>query len=305
MLSSQLPASPDMGSPLPPVANSASNFGQGLMGGSQQPAFGSGPPLSARSFGAPGGPGAGGLSGLGRTAAPPSNVGMASGEQVTPSTDQRLSGVISNVVSLMQEFEALRPQLSRLPQQAFSRIAQQGQDLNDRFVALQRRGASIAGDGSVSMLERDAHEYAGAMEAFYKDQSVFVDQAKQAVQSIVGGMGPTGGALGGVGLNSASLSGSNQGGALNGGGLGAAGFNAGGFAGSGLSGAGLGGAGLPSRSGFGPSPFGSPAPGAFSGLGGGFQSSPNQMGTAGSMVPPTTGLGGFATAQLDASSVLR
>merc|ERR1719373_1319892 len=146
--------------------------------------MGGGASLSAPSFGTPSG-------------------GAASNDgRVTSATDQRLGAVISKVVARMQEFESLKPQFSRLPQQVFSQIAQKGQQLNDRFVALQQQGASIAGDGSVQMLERDASAYAADMELFYSDQSAFVEGAKRTVQ-YGGNSGLTHTGLGGASLGSA------------------------------------------------------------------------------------------------------
>jgi len=127
---------------------------------------------STTSFGSPlGSPG-----GLGASA-------QTAGARVTPATDRRLSDVISKVVARMQEFEAMKPQLSRLPREVSAVVAQQGQELNDRFVALQQRGVAIAGDGSVTMLEQDASFLASEMERFHKDQLPFVEGAEQALQS--------------------------------------------------------------------------------------------------------------------------
>merc|ERR1712232_533495 len=90
---------------------SAGSFG----GGS---AFASNAPQPRASFGSPSFSD-GGNAGLG-------TANHRSGGQVTPATDQRLSAVISQVVARLQEFEGLRPQLGRLPQHIFSRVAQQG-----------------------------------------------------------------------------------------------------------------------------------------------------------------------------------
>jgi hypothetical protein len=144
--------------------------------------------------------------GMGGSAMPTGLPGMsqtAAGGRVTPATDGRLSNVISKIVARMQEFEGLKVQFSRLPQQTFSSIAQRAQALNNRFVALQQIGTRIAGDGSSPMLESDALSYAAEMEAFHTDQAAFVDEAKRVVHS--GGLGFAGGGMVGAPLGSATL----------------------------------------------------------------------------------------------------
>lgn len=125
------------------------------------------PPLSSSGFGA--------------------TPGAAAGTEgrITPATDRRLQAVIERVVSRMQEFEGLKSQLSRLPQQMFAQIAQRAQLLHDRFLVLQQQGATIAGDGSVPMLERDANQYTSDMESSSRsNQHLLIKPSRQ--QLVVG-----------------------------------------------------------------------------------------------------------------------
>lgn len=173
-----------LGSQLPMSGGSATGLGQGALGAASGVPFAAGGasalssgappsmPQSAASFGSP----LGSAGALGASA-------QTAGARVSPATDKRLSDVISKVVARMQEFEAIKPQLGRLPREVFAKVAQQGQELNDRFVALQQRGVAIAGDGSVTMLEQDASFLASEMERFHKDQLPFVEGAKEALQS--------------------------------------------------------------------------------------------------------------------------
>lgn len=236
--------------PPPQAAMPSASLGGGSFGnGGATSSFGGGglPPLSSSTFGtAPGGPmGGGALPPLSSNTfgAPPGGLGMGaqamgSGGRITPETDKRLSAVIEKLTKRMQEFEAIKPHLSRLPQQVFTQISQHGQQLNDRFMVLQQRGGAMVGDGSVPMQETDAMAYTLEMEAFQQDQAAFVDQAQQAVRS-GGGLGSTPGA---GPLGSASL--------------GSAGLPAAGFGAAGLGGPGLGSASLPSGAN---SNFGSPS----------------------------------------------
>eukprot|EP00928_Gymnodinium_smaydae_P018166 TRINITY_DN16915_c0_g1_i1.p1 TRINITY_DN16915_c0_g1~~TRINITY_DN16915_c0_g1_i1.p1 ORF type:complete len:615 (+),score=121.37 TRINITY_DN16915_c0_g1_i1:34-1845(+) len=116
--------------------------------------------------------------------------GVAAGT-VTPATDSRLSAAVKSVIDLMQEFERMKPQLTRLPPQVLDRIANNGQVLHERFVALQQRGTVLAGNSAMpkQMSEQDALAYATDMEAFHKDQVQFVENARQSVQGSAGAGG--------------------------------------------------------------------------------------------------------------------
>eukprot|EP00928_Gymnodinium_smaydae_P044992 TRINITY_DN30032_c0_g1_i1.p1 TRINITY_DN30032_c0_g1~~TRINITY_DN30032_c0_g1_i1.p1 ORF type:complete len:608 (+),score=146.69 TRINITY_DN30032_c0_g1_i1:52-1824(+) len=200
-----------------PVGGGASGFG-GVGGFGAPPPLGaaSAPPLGAATapplgaaavppFGAAGPtPGVGFGAGGARFGADTGIGGAGGAGQVTPATDRRLSEVVRRVTDTMSEFEGLRPQIGRLPAQAFDVVARQGQQLQDRFAALQQRGAQLAGDGTRPMSERDASSFAADMEDFQRDQAAFVDQTRQAIAS--GGGGAVGGAFGGAGLPPASPS---------------------------------------------------------------------------------------------------
>lgn len=121
--------------------------------------------------------------------------------QVTPETDRRLSAIIEKVIRLMQEFQGLAPQLSRIPQQVLAPLANMGTSLDTRFRELQRRGSEIAGDNTRPMTEKDASQYLKDMEAFHSEQERYVEQAKQALQAAPAqGLG-----AGGLSLGSARL----------------------------------------------------------------------------------------------------
>lgn len=130
---------------------------------------------------------AGNVAGVGGSA---SQVGSG---RMTTATDQRLSAVISKVAAKVQEFEAVVPQFNRLPQQLFSQMAQQAQDLHGRFIGLQKRSEMLVGDGSVPMAENDGHMLSSELESFFNDQFAFVEVARQALQS-PGGNTPLGSA---------------------------------------------------------------------------------------------------------------
>lgn len=121
--------------------------------------------------------------------------------QVTPETDRRLSAIIEKVIRLIQEFQGLAPQLSRIPQQVLAPLANMGTSLDTRFRELQRRGSEIAGDNTRPMTEKDASQYLKDMEAFHSEQERYVEQAKQALQAAPAqGLG-----AGGLSLGSARL----------------------------------------------------------------------------------------------------
>jgi len=120
---------------------------------------------------------------------------------VTPTTDRRLSAVIKKVVDQMQEFESMKQRIQQLPPQILQNIAAQGERLHQRFVALQQRGAAIAGDGTNPMQESDASLYADDMESFYQEQSAYVTHAKEALHN---GPGKFAGSQFTNGLNSAT-----------------------------------------------------------------------------------------------------
>eukprot|EP00929_Paragymnodinium_shiwhaense_P078109 TRINITY_DN40417_c0_g1_i1.p1 TRINITY_DN40417_c0_g1~~TRINITY_DN40417_c0_g1_i1.p1 ORF type:complete len:695 (-),score=161.17 TRINITY_DN40417_c0_g1_i1:82-1968(-) len=295
-------AGPGLGGTLPSSSGLGGGLGGGLgaglgggLGGAA-PLSGSGlgglPPLgsSSGSMAAPGfnmgGP-AGGAMPSG--AMPGGSIpGGAVPGQVTPSTDQALSAVINRVVATMQEFEGMKPRIGQMAPQALQTVAQQGQALHERFLALQQRGSRLAGDGTRPMLETDARSYADEMEAFHQDQTRFVEATKQALQS-AGSCGLGGGGLGG-GL----------GGALGGGALGA-GF--GGGLGGGLAGGLAGGLGGASGLGAAPPPVAGRSPFAGSKISG-FGESPsagrtcNSLGSFGSAGPSQLGGGAFGPAGL-------
>ncbi|CAE7201276.1 unnamed protein product [Symbiodinium pilosum] len=103
--------------------------------------------------------------------------------QVTPATDAKLSGMIDKVIRLMQEFQSLVPQLTRVSQQAIAPLANVGASLDTRFRELQRRGNDIAGDTTRPMTENDASEYLHELEAFYAEQERYVEQVKEMLKS--------------------------------------------------------------------------------------------------------------------------
>merc|ERR1712217_174776 len=83
----------------------------------------------------------------------------------------------------MQEFERLRPQVTTLPPQALQLVAQIGEQLQQRFSALQQRGSIIAGDGRRPMMESEASSYTTDMEAFQAELAQHLDRTKQMIQS--------------------------------------------------------------------------------------------------------------------------
>lgn len=111
---------------------------------------------------------------------------MDASSAVTPSTDQRLQVAIKAVVDGMQRFEALHPQLRSLPEQVFASIATRGQQLHEEFLALQRLGVEVAGDGRTPMLESNALPYAERLETFAAAQASFVQDAEVAVRGASG-----------------------------------------------------------------------------------------------------------------------
>mmetsp|Transcript_96749 Transcript_96749/g.311831 ORF Transcript_96749/g.311831 Transcript_96749/m.311831 type:complete len:483 (+) Transcript_96749:2678-4126(+) len=182
------------------VEDSLRNSGGGgrQMGsfGSSSPGFGGAggvPPVSPgmpqRAFAASGGFGGAGAAGVGAGS-------------ITPATDQSLSGVIQQLTDLMQEFQAMRPQISQLPPSRLAPVGQQGEVLDERFRQLQLRGAAIAGDGTQPMMEADAVPYLAELENFAQEQRAYVDTIKQVVRGAGGHAAPTswGGAGGGGGL---------------------------------------------------------------------------------------------------------
>mmetsp|Transcript_96750 Transcript_96750/g.311847 ORF Transcript_96750/g.311847 Transcript_96750/m.311847 type:complete len:437 (+) Transcript_96750:2678-3988(+) len=143
------------------VEDSLRNSGGGgrQMGsfGSSSPGFGGAggvPPVSPgmpqRAFAASGGFGGAGAAGVGAGS-------------ITPATDQSLSGVIQQLTDLMQEFQAMRPQISQLPPSRLAPVGQQGEVLDERFRQLQLRGAAIAGDGTQPMMEAMQRRPPGAV----------------------------------------------------------------------------------------------------------------------------------------------
>eukprot|EP00747_Dinoflagellata_sp_TGD_P082140 gnl/TRDRNA2_/TRDRNA2_161578_c0_seq6.p1 gnl/TRDRNA2_/TRDRNA2_161578_c0~~gnl/TRDRNA2_/TRDRNA2_161578_c0_seq6.p1 ORF type:complete len:563 (+),score=122.04 gnl/TRDRNA2_/TRDRNA2_161578_c0_seq6:74-1762(+) len=181
-------------SPVPPSQRGAASSGQGASAFSSS-GFGRAPPCGGLGGALPGA-----TAGLGGAAAGLGGAlpGAAAGT-VTPATDQRLSSVIKRVVEVMNEFEAMKPSINRLAPQQLQFVAERGQQLHERFVSLQQRGSSIAGDGSRPMRESDALSYATDMEAFHQDQVGFVEQTKQALQGADGGAAVAGGGLGSAG----------------------------------------------------------------------------------------------------------
>jgi len=111
-------------------------------------------------------------------ASPPSVPG-----QVTPATDAKLSAVIDKVIRLMQEFQGIVPQLSRVSQQAIAPLANVGASLDTRFRELQRRGNEIAGHSSRPMKEKDASEYLRELETFHAEQERYVEQVREILKS--------------------------------------------------------------------------------------------------------------------------
>lgn len=118
------------------------------------------------------------------------------GGQISPATDRRLSAIIKQVVDTMQDFESMKPQVAKLPAHLVDPIARAGNGLHSQFMALQQRGAAMAGDGTKPMAEADASSYAHAMESFHKEQRTFVDNAKAALQSSQGAAPSASGQLG-------------------------------------------------------------------------------------------------------------
>jgi len=240
-----------LGGGLPPA--SVGGFGGGGLPPASVGGFGGGgggatglPPASVGGFGG-GQAGAGGLGG-GFGGGPLGGGSAGAAGAVTPATDRQLSAVIKAVTDLMQDFQSQKPAISRLPPQVLQPLAQTGQQLHERFVALQQRGALLAGDGTKPMSEADASAYTADMTAFYQDQVVYVNSVKQSLQSQGGGgagIGSTG-LGGGFGLGAGFAAGPAGGGGF-GAGAGAAfgtsqgagagspeGFGVGGFGGAGF-----------------------------------------------------------------------
>lgn len=120
--------------------------------------------------------------------------------QVTPTTDAKLSAVIDKVIRLMQEFQGILPQLSRVSQQAIAPLANVGTSLDTRFRELQRRGNEIAGDSSRPMKEIDASEYLRELETFHAEQERYVEQVREILKS-----NPSSGAPGAPGAGAGIL----------------------------------------------------------------------------------------------------
>eukprot|EP00435_Cladocopium_sp_Y103_P014311 s5351_g3.t1 len=182
------------------AAPSSSGY-QGMLGSRLSPAAPAGAQAGA-SFGSlpAGAPQAQAVGSMGSIGMGPMGQAPLPG-QVTPETDRRLSAIIEKVIRLMQEFQGLAPQLSRIPQQVLAPLANTGTSLDTRFRELQRRGSEIAGDNTRPMTEKDASQYLKDMEAFHSEQERYVEQAKQALQTAPAqGLG-----AGGLGLGSARL----------------------------------------------------------------------------------------------------
>jgi len=121
-----------------------------------------------------------------------STSSSAQGGSIIPSTDRRLSNIIEKVTELMHRFQDLKPLLTKVPAPVLEPLAQRGQELHQRFVALQHRGVSIAGNNAKPMQEIDAMAYVEDMEAFFADQSSYVRSVRQILEANQKGV-PTGG----------------------------------------------------------------------------------------------------------------
>jgi len=120
------------------------------------------------------------------------------GSTASPATERRLQAAMQAIQSNMQKFQTLHPKLQSLPQQVFTPLANQAQQLHEEFLRLQKRGIELAGDGNRQMLEADAAPYADQLDSYVSRQTAFVADAQSQVSKSAG-MG--GGSLGSLGYN--------------------------------------------------------------------------------------------------------
>eukprot|EP00930_Biecheleria_cincta_P068884 TRINITY_DN56713_c0_g1_i1.p1 TRINITY_DN56713_c0_g1~~TRINITY_DN56713_c0_g1_i1.p1 ORF type:complete len:679 (-),score=165.11 TRINITY_DN56713_c0_g1_i1:23-2035(-) len=117
----------------------------------------------------------------------------AGGAAASPATERRLQAAMQSIQSNMQRFETLHPKLRTLPQQTFTVLAGQAQQLHEEFLVLQRRGIELAGDGRRPMLEGEAAPYAEQLESYVARQGTFVTGVDEQVRSLGGSAAGLGG----------------------------------------------------------------------------------------------------------------
>lgn len=112
---------------------------------------------------------------------------LAEGGGLSESSDP-LQATFSGIMQAMQRFEALKPRLGQLPQHTFDTVAREAQGLHERFLALQRRGMQMAGDGNNQPSGSAMSSYIADLQTFYGEQKAFVDRMEQ----VLPGSGPGG-----------------------------------------------------------------------------------------------------------------
>jgi len=98
---------------------------------------------------------------------------------VSPDTAQRVHLAMSSIVTGMQRFEALQPQVRLQPDAVVGELARRGQQLDEVLFALQRRGRELENEGRRPVHETDGGRYAQQLEALAEAQAGFLRETEE------------------------------------------------------------------------------------------------------------------------------